>query len=140
MFAFRRNSSWRGTTPWAAATFSCEFGREWRRWTGLAGAGGEGDMGAFEKPAHIWRGVGAHEPVGGSVADAHLLQAIEIAQQLVPFRGEAGLAGEVVEMLLHRQRQEGAENMAAAEEWKIGRGRMIALVRRKRSSTRRRSR
>ena len=70
-------------------------------------------MGAFEKPGHIWRGVGAHEPVGGSVVDAHLLQAVEIAHQLLPFRREAGLAGEVVEMLLHRQRQEGAEDMAA---------------------------
>src|SRR5580693_7006881 len=113
MLAFRRNSSWRGTTPWAAAAFSCGFGPEWRRWTGLAGAGRQGDMGAFEKPGHIWRGVGAHEPVGGSVVDAHLLQAVEIAQQLLPFRREAGLAGEVVEMLLHRQRQEGAEDVAA---------------------------
>ena len=70
-------------------------------------------MGAFEKPDHVWRGVSAHEPVGGSVVDAHLLQAVEIAQQLLPFRREAGLAGEVVEMLLHRQRQEGAEDVAA---------------------------
>src|SRR5271170_99326 len=101
MLAFRRNSSWRGTTRWAAAAFSGGFGPEWRRWTGLAGAGRQGDVGAFEKP------------VGGSVVDAHLLQAVEIAQQLLPFRREAGLAGEVVEMLLHRQRQEGAEDMAA---------------------------
>src|SRR5271165_931275 len=113
MLAFRRNSSWRGTTPWAAAAFSVGFGREWRRGTGLAGAGRQGDMGAFEKLGHIWRGVGAHEPVGGSVMDAHPLQAVEIAQQLLPFRDEAGLAGEVVEVLLHRERQEGAEDVAA---------------------------
>jgi hypothetical protein len=70
-------------------------------------------MGAFEKPGHVWRGVGAHEPVGGSLVDAHLLQAVETAQQLLPFRREAGLAGEVVEILLHRERQEGAEDMPA---------------------------
>src|ERR1700719_152063 len=103
MLAFRRNSSWRGTTPWAAAAFSCGFGREWRRGTGLAGAGRQGDMGAFEKPGHIWRGVGAHEPVGGSVMDAHPVHAVEIAPQLVPFPREAGLAGGGVEMPLHRQ-------------------------------------
>jgi hypothetical protein len=47
VLGFRRNSSWRGTTPWAAAAFSGGFGREWRRWTGLAGAGRQGDMGDF---------------------------------------------------------------------------------------------
>src|SRR5271165_3491150 len=113
MLAFRRNSSWRGTTPWAAAAFSVGFGREWRRGTGLAGAGRQGDMGAFEKPGPVRRGVGAPEPVGGSIVDAHLLQAVEIAQQLLPVRREAGLAGEVVEMLLHRERQERAEDVAA---------------------------
>src|SRR5271166_2722728 len=114
MLAFWRNSSWHGTTPWAAAAFSGRFGREERRrWTGLAGAGRQGDMGAFEKPGHVRRGVGAHEPVGGPVVDAHLLQAVEVAQQLLPFRRKAGLAGEVVEVLLHRERQEGAEDMAA---------------------------
>ena len=55
-------------------------------------------MGAFEKSGHVRCGVGAHEPVVGSVVDAHLLQTVEIAQQLLPFRCEAGLAGEVVEM------------------------------------------
>ena len=70
-------------------------------------------MGAFEKPGHVRRGVGAHEPVGGSVVDAHLLQAVEIAQEVLPFRREAGLAGEVVKMLLHRQRQEGTKDVAA---------------------------
>jgi hypothetical protein len=43
--------------------------------------------------------------------DAHLLQAVEIAQQPLPFRREAGLAGEVVEMLLHRQRQEDSDQL-----------------------------
>ena len=64
-------------------------------------------------PRHVRRGVGAHEPVGGSVMDAHLLQSVEVAQQLLPFRREAGLAGEVVEKFLHRQRQEGAEDVTA---------------------------
>src|SRR5271157_2426524 len=95
MLAFWRNSGWRGTTSGAAAAFSGGFGGGWRRRPGLAGAGRQGDMGAFEKPGHVRRGVGAHEPVGGSVMDAHLLQSVEVAQQLLPFRREAGLAGEV---------------------------------------------
>ena len=65
-------------------------------------------MGGFEKAGHVRRGVGSHEPVGAAVVNAHLLQSAEIAQQLLPFRREAGLAREVVEMLLHRQRSPGA--------------------------------
>ena len=57
---------------------------------------------------------------------------------------ETGLAQEIVKMLLHPERQEREQKtrprMAASEEWKIGLVRITALVRRKRSSTRRRSR
>ena len=77
------------------------------------GARRQGDVGALEEIGDVWRGVGAHQPVGVAMADAHLLQAIEIAQQVLPFRREAGLARQVVEILLHRQRQEGAEDVAA---------------------------
>ena len=42
-----------------------------------------------------------------------LLQPIEIAQQLLPFRRDARFAGEIVEMLLHRKRQEGTERVTA---------------------------
>ena len=75
--------------------------------------------------------------------DARLGEAVEIAKEVLPFRNETGLAQEIVKMLCiasARNEQETWPRMAASEEWKIGRVRMIALVRRKRSSTRRRSR
>ena len=40
-------------------------------------------------------------------------QPIEIAQQLLPFRRDARFAGEIVEMVLHRKRQEGTEHVTA---------------------------
>ena len=112
MLAFRRKSSRRGTTPGAAAAFSGAFGRGRRR-TGLAGAGRQGDMGATEQGCDRRRGVGAHQPVGAAMADAHLGETVEIAQEIFPFRREAGFMQEIVEMLLHRQRQEGTKDMAA---------------------------
>ena len=112
MLAFRRNSGRRGTTPWAAAAFSGAFGRGRRR-TGLTGARRQGDAGVFEEGGHARRSVGAHQPIGAAVADAQLLQAVEIAQEVLPFGDEAGLAREIVEMLLHRKRQEGTKDMPA---------------------------
>ena len=38
--------------------------------------------------------------------DTHLGEAVEVAQEVLPFRDEAGLAQEIVETLLHRERQE----------------------------------
>jgi hypothetical protein len=38
-----------------------------------------------------------------SVADAGLLQPVEIAQEVYPLRNDAGLSGEIVEMFLHEQ-------------------------------------
>ena len=72
------------------------------------------------------------------MADAQLLQAVEIAQEVLPFLDEAGLAREVVEMLIDsaRKEQKTCPRMAASEEWKIGRVRMIALVLRKSSEER----
>jgi hypothetical protein len=40
------------------------------------------------------------------MTDAHLAQAVEIAQQNPPLGRDAGFEHEIVEMLLHRQRQE----------------------------------
>ena len=59
------------------------------------------------------RGVGAHQPVSAAMADAHFGKAVEVAREVLPFEREAGLAQEIVEMLLHRERQERAEDMAA---------------------------
>ena len=90
------------------------FGRVW------AGAAADGCTGAaagrrgvFEEGAHASRSVGAHQPIGAAVADAQLLQAVESAQEVLPFQDEAGLAREIVEMLLHRKRQEGTKDMPA---------------------------
>ena len=77
------------------------------------GARRQGDAGALEQPGHVGSGVRAHEPVGAAMADAHLGEAVEVAQEVLPFRNEAALAQEIVEMLLHRERQERAEDMAA---------------------------
>jgi len=99
-------------------------GRAWRA------RGGSADMDALE------------ERLDAAMADARLGEAVEIAQRILPFQREASFAREVVEMLLHRKRQENKKDprMAASDEWKIGRVRMIALVLRKRSSTWKRSR
>ena len=46
--------------------------------------------------------------------DSDLAQAVEVAQEVFPFwRRRAVLAQEIVEMLLHCQRQKGAEDMTA---------------------------
>jgi len=47
------------------------------------------------------------------VLNACLLEPVQIAQQYAPFGNGAGLPGEIVEMLLHDERQEGAEYVAA---------------------------
>ena len=77
------------------------------------------------------------------MTNTHSCEAVEIAQEVLPFRNEAGLAQEIVEMFLiasARNEQNTWPRIAASEQWKIGRVRMIALVRRNRSSTWRRSR
>src|SRR5271166_6436101 len=113
MLVFRRNSSRRGTTPGAAAAFSGGFGRGWRRRTGLASARRQGDVGAAEKACDRRGGVGAQQPVGAAMANAYLGEAVESAQEVFPFRREAGVAGEIIEVLLHRKRQEGTKDMPA---------------------------
>src|SRR6516165_2227034 len=47
------------------------------------------------------------------MADAHFGETVEIAQEVLPFRDEAGLTQKIVEMLLHREREERAEDVAA---------------------------
>ena len=53
------------------------------------------------------------------LVDGRLLQAVEIAQQVGPFDGEAGGPAAVSQLLLQHQRQERAEDVtadAASEE------------------------
>src|SRR5271165_4390452 len=99
---------------WAAAAFLGGFRRRrglWRR--RLPGARRQRDMGMTEQSRDHWRRVGAEQPIGAVMAEARLLQPIEIAQHLLPLQHNAGLAREIVEMLLHRKSQEGTEHMAA---------------------------
>ena len=70
-------------------------------------------MGGAEQRRDARGGVGAHQPVGAAVFDAQLLQSVEVAQQLFPFRGDLRLAHQVLDMLLHGERQKRAEHMAA---------------------------
>jgi hypothetical protein len=53
-----------------------------RRGASLAGARRQGEPSAFEEHRHRRRGVAAHQPIGAAMTDAHLAQAIEIAQQI----------------------------------------------------------
>ena len=59
-----------------------------------------------------WR-LGAHQPVFAVKLDTGALEPVEIAQQDTPFGNGASLPGEIVEMLLHDEGKEGAEDMAA---------------------------
>ena len=104
----------------------------------MFGARRQRNMGVTEQGRDVWGRVRAHQPIGPAMLETHILQPVEIAQQLVPFRRNARFAQKVVEMLLHREgrkEQNTWPRMAASEEWKIGRVRMIALVRKKRFST-----
>ena len=49
-------------------------------------------MGMAKQIGDWFRDVGAHQPVIAAMTDAHMLQAIEIAQKRLPFRHDAGLA------------------------------------------------
>jgi hypothetical protein len=57
--------------------------------------------------------VRTHQPIGSAVIETDSLQPVEIAQQLLPFWHDARFMQQVVEMLLHREGQEGTEHMAA---------------------------
>jgi hypothetical protein len=84
-----------------------------RRGTGVSGARRQGDLGGAEERRDGRRGGGARQPIGAAMADARLGEAVEAAQEVLPFRRKAGLMQEIVEMLLHRERQERAEDAAA---------------------------
>ena len=40
----------------------------------------------------MWRGIGAHQPLGAAMADAHFGETIEVAREVFPFRNEAASA------------------------------------------------
>jgi hypothetical protein len=106
VLAFRRNSGRRGTTSETAAAFSGGLGLGALRRTGVTSARRQGDVSGAEGGRNGGRGVGARQLIGAAMANAHFSEAIEVAQEALPFRNEAGFAQEVVEMLLHRKRQE----------------------------------
>ena len=95
----RRNSKRRGTTLGAALAF---WGGFWKglglRRGGLSGSRRQRDMGLAEQSGDCPRRVGAQHPIGAAILEARLLQPIEIAQQLLPFRRDARLVGKIVEI------------------------------------------
>jgi hypothetical protein len=70
-------------------------------------------MGMPEQLGDRGRGAGAHQPVVAAMADAHLLQLVELAQQRLPLRHDPGVAAKIFQVLLHGERQEGAEDVSA---------------------------
>jgi hypothetical protein len=70
-----------------------------RAWIGRAAADArrQGDVSGAEEGRDGGRGVGAHQPIGGAMADdAYFCETDEVAQEALPFRIEAGFAQEVV--------------------------------------------
>src|ERR1035437_9223563 len=83
----------RRRTPGAAAAFAGRFyGRHDFRRRHLLGAWRQRDMGVTKQIGDRLGDVGAHQPVVAAMADAYMLQAIEVAQKRLPFRHDAGLA------------------------------------------------
>src|ERR1700741_4434175 len=68
-------------------------------------------MGVTEQGRDIWRRIRAHQPIGATLRKAHMLQPVEVTQQVLPFRRDARFPREVVEMLLNHEGQEGTEHM-----------------------------
>jgi hypothetical protein len=77
------------------------------------------------------RAASTHQPVVVAMADAHLRHAVEIAQQGLPFRREAGFARQVFQchfcMASARKEQNTCPRIAASDDWKIDRVRITAF-------------
>ena len=70
------------------------------------------DMSVTEQSRDVSGRVRAHHPIGPPMLETHILQPVEIAQQFLPFRRDVCFAQNVIEMLLHREGQEGTKHMA----------------------------
>ena len=69
-------------------------------------------MSVTEQSRDVSGRVRAHHPIGPPMLETHILQPVEIAQQFLPFRRDVCFAQNVIEMLLHREGQEGTKHMA----------------------------
>ena len=90
------------------------------------------DMSVTEQSRDVSGRVRAHHPIGPPMLETHILQPVEIAQQFLPFRRDVCFAQNVIEMLLHREGQEGTKHMATdggvrrMEDWPRARYRFRA--------------
>jgi hypothetical protein len=76
-------------------------------------------MGVMEQGCDICCRIRAHQPIGAAMRNAGMLQPIEIAQQVLPFRRDAGFTREIIEMLCiarARNEQNTWPRMAASDE------------------------
>ena len=89
-------------------------------------------MSVTEQSRDVSGRVRAHHPIGPPMLETHILQPVEIAQQFLPFRRDVCFAQNVIEMLLHREGQEGTKHMATdggvrrMEDWPRARYRFRA--------------
>ena len=74
------------------------------------------DMSVTEQSRDVSGRVRAHHPIGPPMLETHILQPVEIAQQFLPFRRDVCFAQNVIEMLLHREGQEGTKTWQSEDK------------------------
>jgi len=106
-------SAGRGTTPWPADAFSrrCRLRRRLFH-RQLTNKGRRSDADRLEYGAGAAHRSGAQEEALAGLLDGDLLEAVEIAHDVAPFRIGAGGGKSLVELLAQDEGKEGAERMS----------------------------
>src|SRR5215211_6486546 len=101
----------RGTTPGSSPALRCGWwaGRGRRGWRDALDAGRDGDAAGPEQRGRGGAGLGSHAPGLAALCHLALLQAVEVAQYVAPFRREACGAAAAQQLVPQHQGQEGAE-------------------------------